>query len=242
MSKILEKAKKLRNLSQDNACTPEEAASYAAMLQDLLFKHNLDESDLQDEEYTPVYERELIDLGVSSPATKNWRASLYAAIAQFNFCKAILLPDKYIYLIGQEENREFVKYLYTQLESYLRKSQKAALKTFTKSLPFSVNAKEKTLWTKSFYIGAVNTIYTRLMLQNSMNIQEANNTNSGSGTALAIKVENALQDAVDNLVGKTKIKEGRKTKINSNGLASGAKAGNEATLNQSLGRRTALNA
>jgi len=243
MSKILDKVKKLRNLANDKGCTPEESATYAAMLQDLLFKHNLNEADLIDAESVPVYEKETIDLGVSSPTTKGWRANLYNAIAKFNFCKVVLLPGKYVYLIGQEENREFVKFLYTELERDLQTAQKNALKTFTASLPFGIGANDKALWTKSFYLGANNTIYERLESQKKTNTEEADQTKAGSGTALAIKVDNALRDATQALVGATKKPKQRSITINGNGYTSGVQTGNRVQLNQGIPqRRTALNA
>jgi hypothetical protein len=242
MSKILDKVKKLRNLANDKACTPEEAANYAAMLQDLLFKHNLNDADLIDAEHVPVYEKETINLGVSSPATKGWRQKLFGTLARFNFCKIVILPGNYIYLIGQEENREFVKFLYGEIEQYLQKSQKLALKSFTASLPFGIDAKGKALWTKSFYLGANNTIHERLESQKKTNIEEANQANTGSGTALAIKVDNALRDAVSALVGATKQTKSRGQRVNSNGYSSGVQAGNNASLNRSFTNRVALGA
>ena len=234
--KILERLKNLRKMATQSV-SPNEAANAYALLQDLLFKHNMSESELVDFEDAPVYEKEYIDLKVK---TALWRVSLMNCIAKNNFCNLINTQGSYVILIGTEENREVVKFLYDTLAFDLVRICKAGVKVAKVNNPFI----DGTLWNKSFYHGAVNAIATRLQAQKRQNIQEANEANPGTGTALAIKVDNALRDATASLVGATKqSKAGRGTRLDGNGFASGQQAGNNAQLNRSFTPgRVSLNA
>lgn len=233
MTSIVEKIKKIRAKQQNEACTAEESASYAGIIQNLIFQHNIEEEQLLDKEHIPFYDKENFDLGVKSTTMKKWRASLIHAIATFNFCRVFNYQDSsYVTLVGQEENREAVKFLYTVLEKQLITAQKNALKNVYYN---------KGEFTKSFYIGAANTIYVRLEEQYNRNMNTSNEASKGSGSALAIKVDNALTNAVNALVGQTREPRKRKTKILSEGYAQGSLAARNAELNQRLQvKRTAL--
>src|ERR1700676_3168063 len=182
--KIIDTITKLRNLAKDNA-NPDEAANAVALMQDLLFRHNLSENDLKDElEKAPAYEKEIIDLGVSSPQSKQWKVALMNLLALNNFCKLFNVHNSEVWLIGQEENRMVVKYLYDYLSKDLIKMGKVAWKEVKGSSYVT-----STLWKKSFFAGAVNTINTRLREQKRHSIAVADIDN-GKGTALALKIDN----------------------------------------------------
>jgi hypothetical protein len=238
--KIIDTITKLRNLATDNA-NPEEAANAAALMQDMLFKHNLTEFDLRDElGKTPEYEKEIIDLGVSSPQSKQWKAYLMHILAMNNFCKLINNTNNAeVWLIGQEDNRMVVKYIYDYLSKDLIKMGKLAAKEAKKDV--SLYRFNSTLWKKSFFSGANNAINTRLREQKRYNIAVADGDGAGRGTALALKIDNALRDATQALVGRTRESKSRRSRIDYNGYSAGTLAGNNAKLNQELpNRRLAL--
>jgi hypothetical protein len=237
--KIIDTITKLRALATDNS-NADEAANAAAKMQDLLFRHNLSESDLRSElEATPAYEKEIIDLGVSSPQSKQWKAYLIHILAMNNFCKLINNTNTAeVWLIGQEDNRMVVKYLYDYLSKDLIRMGKLAAKEAKKDV--SLYRFNSTLWKKSFFSGANNSINTRLREQKRHNISVAD-VDGGKGTALALKIDNALRDATQALVGRTKESRSRGSKVDYSGYAAGVQAGNNAKLNTAIpNRRLAL--
>jgi hypothetical protein len=232
--KILEKLLKLRNLATKNN-SPEEAANAASKFQDLLFQHNLTENDVQDIDNAPIYEKEYYDLKVK---TAKWRVALISTIAKNNFCKIVLTGTSRVIIVGQGDNREVVKYLYEYLATELNRLCKLGVKEAKKENTFL----DGNLWNKSFYIGAVFTISDRLDAQKTSSVNKANEENTGTGTALALKIDNALRDAITALVGPTKLTQTRRQSISLNGYSAGMQAGNGVKLNQEFSnRRMALN-
>jgi len=234
--KIIDTITKLRNLAKDNA-NPDEAANAVALMQDLLFRHNLSEDDLKDElEKVDPYEKEIINLGVSSPQSKAWKVGLMNLLAMNNFCKLFNTHTKEVWLIGQQENRMVVKYLYDFLSKDLIRMGKVAWKEAKVSSYVT-----STLWKKSFFQGAINTINIRLREQKRHNIAVADADGAGRGTALALKIDNALRDATQVLVPRSKVTKTRGQRLDSNGYSAGVQAGNNTKLNQELpNRRLAL--
>src|ERR1700680_168525 len=229
--KIIDTITKLRNLATNNS-NPDEAANAAAKMQDLLFRHNLSEDDLKtDLEKTPVYEKEIIDIGVASPQSKAWKVALMNLLALNNFCKVFNTRTSEVWLIGQEENRMVVKYLYDFLSKDLIRMGKLAAKEAKQLGPIN-----STFWKKSFFVGAVETINMRLREQRRHNIAVADADN-GKGTALALKIDNALRLAVDALVPHSRVARTRGQRLDGNGYSAGVQAGNNAKLNRELPNR-----
>lgn len=223
--KILAKLLKLRNLAEKNN-SAEEAANAAAKFQEILFEHNLTENDVKEIETAPVYEKEYYDIKIK---TAKWRNQLFSTIASNNFCKVILTASSRLILIGTEENRFVVKFIYENLAEDLNRICKSGVKVAKKENPFLDGA----FWNKSFYFGAVVTIAERLKAQKNASINKANEDN-GKGTALALKIDNALRDATQALVGATKKGRSSKVRIDGNGYAVGVQAGNSVNLQKSV--------
>lgn len=223
--KILAKLLKLRNLAEKNN-SAEEAANAAAKLQELLFEYNLTENDVQEIETAPVYEKEYYDIKVK---TAKWRSHLFATIARNNFCQVVSTGNSRLILIGTEENRFVVKFIYENLAEDLNRICKGGVKVAKKESPFLNGI----LWNKSFYFGAIRTISIRLSEQKNVSINKANEDNS-KGTTLALKIDNALRDATQTLVGATKKSRTSKVRVDGNGYAVGVQAGNSVNLQKSV--------
>ncbi len=110
--KVLERIKKLLALATSS--NEHEAAAAAAKAQELLLKHNLDESMLDDKEEESADFYSFID--------KNYvgvRGVLLHYICQATMCTEVLQSlaggHKKYYIFGKKENLEVVEYLYWHL-------------------------------------------------------------------------------------------------------------------------------
>ena len=101
-----ESAKEIGNL--------EEAAAFAAKIQELLQQHNLSMSDVENHQHSdakPISEQKLSYGSTKSDGT--WEIDLMSAVCQYNWCDYIWYNRTQVHLIiGKEENVEVVKYLY----------------------------------------------------------------------------------------------------------------------------------
>jgi len=87
MENIIEKIKKLLAKAKDSSVTEEEAIAYMNKAQELLSKHNLDMSSLQEEEESPI-DRTVIETPYGHI---KWRRELLTVVAQLFFCKGFIL-------------------------------------------------------------------------------------------------------------------------------------------------------
>ena len=81
---LIEKIRALAAKANDAACTEEEAASYAAKVQELLVENNLSEDVLN----ISVRQEKISKTYVRTPYNHMWRFQMAAAIADVYFCKA----------------------------------------------------------------------------------------------------------------------------------------------------------
>ena len=78
MDSILNRIRKLNNLTEERGATPEEAASAAAKVQAMLFEHNLSLSDVdtgEPEGHAEPYGKTEYDLG-ATVRTVQWKRTL----------------------------------------------------------------------------------------------------------------------------------------------------------------------
>lgn len=112
---VLDLIKKLLALS--HSPNEHEAALAASKAQGLLFKHKLSMAEV--EIHTKGQEKPQvgdISLDVEGPRKDGkWRPTLINAVARYNFCRAILITDHKVAIIGQQEDVEVVRELYNWL-------------------------------------------------------------------------------------------------------------------------------
>jgi len=130
--KLLNKIKNLLDLAEDkNSRHEAEAASKKA--QALIMKYNIEEAELRGGEEASIEEvkYELYKLKKYSEGT--WLRNLFFAVAKFNFCEIIIqkvnVPEykkrqEIIFILGEKDNIELVKFLSEQLCHRLRSIEK----------------------------------------------------------------------------------------------------------------------
>lgn len=127
---ILARIKKLLDLS--NSSNENEAALAAAKAQELMFKHNLEISQVENIDLRPdekVDEHNFdLDAGVSKVA--NWRSWLFSNVAKTSLCKAYFhrsyrgygkQSKVYGRIIGRKSDVEVAQYTYTWLTNELER-------------------------------------------------------------------------------------------------------------------------
>jgi Protein of unknown function (DUF2786) len=156
-TEIISKIKKLLQLADSNKnSNVEEAAVAAAKAQSLMEKHRIKKAMLNEKEQ--IGWRALIDKG--NP--ENWKLFLITALASTNGCYVVRSAeyekDNQVNVVGEELDFETVQQLYTYLVNELNKLcilDLLNIKTSSGSYP-SIE------YAKSFYLGAVTTIRSRL--------------------------------------------------------------------------------
>ena len=174
---ISQQIHKLSALTNDNATSPVEAANYAAIIQKLLWKHNLTLDQLapraDGRKKSADYKKEDFTLGVAANDLKQWKIDLFRAIAENNFCKVYNYTNsKYVVVIGEDDNIVAVKQMYAYLEYEIRSLGRNAYKVNSNRAYHS--QMEARVWKGSFRDGAVGTVRQRLAAQRTDDIEETN--------------------------------------------------------------------
>lgn len=208
---IIQKIKKLFALARKNP-NPFESESAAAKAQQLLLEYNLSEEQLdafrsKEERITKqFYEGHQTPNGLQEV---RWKIQLADAVAKNNLCKVIHHPYlKKISWIGTEPNIEISKFLFETLVwdiehiaeklwkdiLLLRKAeQDSGLTLFTDGTLRTVHGR---VWKKSFYLGMVKSLSTRLT-ENLSTLKVNNNIN-----ALIVINDQAIKQFIFNEFGR----------------------------------------
>ncbi len=155
--KIIAKIKKLLQLADTNRNSNiEEAASAAAKAQALMEKHRIQKAMLN--QVGHIAWRALEDKG--NP--EEWKLFLISFLAKNNGCYVVRSPDyetdNKIHVVGEEQDHETIQQLYTYLVNELNKLCIAELVRFHMEFGQYPNKE----YTKSWYLGALTTIDTKL--------------------------------------------------------------------------------
>lgn len=199
--RIIEQIKKLLALSDTSrGATIEEAATAAAKVQTLLFKHNLTMAEVQavnsDDDGYEMTTTALRGVG------REWRRTLLHVIAQANFCRSIgIIGAPWSKLIGKPCNIEIVEYLYAYLVREVWSCWKRRAKQFRK--------RSRARYCK----GCVMAIAVTLEEQRRQD-EDAGDT----CRALVIRVDQALDAAKDRLAGPTVRHKPRKDRSRSKAI------------------------
>jgi hypothetical protein len=164
MADIVSRIRKMLELSRKNN-SPEEAASAAAMAQELMFKYQISEADITIEERVA---EDVVDdeIGGDDKVKKDvWKASLANSIAKAFGCKMYTWRDyaggtnKVSYkVVGIKSVVQTVSYMFGYLSAEIDRLAEEAWKA-AKACGERTNGRT---WKNSFRLGAVNTVYSRL--------------------------------------------------------------------------------
>jgi hypothetical protein len=190
----LDKIQALKRLSENKSATPAEAANAAARVQELMLKHKITEADLgvdDDGEEVSWFKDDPLHV---SKRESTWRTMLAVGIANVNGCKCMtgVLPGgvRRITLVGRSSDVEVAKYLYAYLEreiDSLAKSHLASNGGLTSAL----------MRGKSFRLGAVNVVISRLTEQKHEVEEEARSQGQSSALTVIDKHDLDVQAWVD---------------------------------------------
>jgi len=129
--KLLLKIKKLMAKAQDPSVTESEAAAFAAKARQMLIDNKLSEASLDEVslERNPFgYER--VDVAARYNVAK-WKIDLFFAVARYNFCRAVHSQSSKghnMNLLGKQQDREIVIFLYDQLVAKIEALSKSEVK------------------------------------------------------------------------------------------------------------------
>jgi hypothetical protein len=218
-TKIVERIQKLLRL-RDNAGTQAEAENAAAKVQELLFKHNLEMSEVQS--HVPDDEKSKIERQFfTTDEGKNestWVQQLYSAIARYNFCMIVIHKQGYrqhqspqIAILGKPENIAVVGYTCDWLVPRIRKMSGEAFREYT-------GYEKKGKFTRGFLVGCVAGI------QHKLHKEWQALQDSAVSTALVVVNTQELEQAKTEMYGR--LSQGRRTSLSSQaGYQSGYSAG-----------------
>jgi hypothetical protein len=215
LATILAKLKKVQALK--DSTNPGEAANAAARFQQMLFRYNLQESQVTgwQEQQQTRYERQDLRVDGGWDVNLTWRRSLMHYICKFNFCDATFLTGTpKVAVIGRPENIQLCEYLFDYLSNEISRLCDEAY--LTTNIVGSTKA-----WRNSFY--------RTLARQQKQDQEQA----QGSGTALVRQSDAQLLAARDRLLGK--VVKGQKHKIaNAQGYYQGVEAGKNIRISDAL--------
>jgi hypothetical protein len=195
----LDKIQALKRLSENKSATPAEAANAAARVQELMLKHKITEADLGVEDSAEEVTWFKDDPLHVSKRESTWRLMLAIGIANVNGCKCMtgFVPGgvRRTTLVGRASDVEVVKYIYAYLEREIDALAKSHLASYSK--PPYLLAHTSLMRGKSFRLGAVNVIISRLKEQKEQVEQEARTQGQSSALAVIDNREAGVQAWVD---------------------------------------------
>lgn len=169
--KVLDKIQKLLNLKEgaEAVGSLHEAENAASRLQELLFKHNLDLSNITFEKAQKRIKiiDDYFDLRDKFDKRESaWVPLLYGAIARNNLCRVGVGKDG-IRIIGHEDNVQLVVYMAEQMIAKVRIAEKHAWDNYH-------GEEKRGTFRRGFFAGAASGINTRLR-RDKENMQKEGN-------------------------------------------------------------------
>ncbi len=246
MSKIVDRIRKLVELSKSNN-SAEEAASAAAMASDLMFKYQIGEADLQTSDKRE--QEQLVEESIGQEKKRQrdvWKACLAHAVAKGFGCEMYNSRDEKgnpkFQIFGVKSVVQTVSYVYGYLALEIERLCTAAWKTHGgKEDSFNARAKART-WKNSFRMGAMNAIRVRLEKQRTeqqaqvaeMVAAQKAAPEAPKSTSLALfkTDEERVEEGYKDLSRKLHLRAGRATRVNhsKNAYEHGREAGNGVAL------------
>jgi hypothetical protein len=233
---LIQRIKKLQNLTVERGATPEEAAAAAAKIQAILFQYNLEQIDI--DQADPLHAPDpLGKVEFTHDATRTtitWRRSLLHHVAKNNGCHTVYIGGTTKQaIIGTRAHIEGVLYLFDVIARQIDELATAAAKAVLSN---------KTSYRNSFCLGAVNTIGARLREQRQADEARATAPMSTAYQAkperYALALRNqaiAVQDATKKFF--PHVMQTRYSIGNPNGYAAGKAAGHNVRMHQGVAGR-----
>lgn len=216
---IIEKIKKLMAVTEARGATPDEAASAAAKVQELLFAYNLSQADLHDEPEDEIKMR-LHDV-VGPHISRTSRHMLMHVLTKFNFCEAIADTKRHRHiLIGKPHNIEVCLYMYEHIGAAIQRMARLAAK--------ENGGDGYVAYFHAFWRGACHTIGERLATQRER--ERA----SSAGNALVVQSAGELEAAKIRLLGEGATQTQRHRTRDIIGFMHGREAGKRVPLSKGL--------
>lgn len=245
LENVMEKVRKILEMTEGNGATPAEAANAAALAKRLMddyelsiadiraFSEQADAEGIASEEVT----QHEMKLRSEAPVGTHWRGELIHTLCQFNYCRTLRLTRleynsktarlnrtllDQVHVIGKRRHIEFVEYLYATIVRQIMHMARVYFKTLSKEEKGTLSDR---LLICSFAKGCVNTIWHRL------EAQQRELENRSGGKALITISESALSDYIS---GKFAVSEGRhaKQQFSGDAFAVGLEAGKRINLNR----------
>lgn len=223
---LINKIKNLLDLAEDEN-SKHEAEAAAKKAQALIMKYNIEEAELRQGDEATIEESTFHLWKIKNKSEGVWIRSLFHAVAKFNFCK-IIISNKWIddqwkevlYILGEKDNIELVKYLSTQLVHRFRSIRKKEWEQYEGGESYHV-------FRRGFFKGAVRGVYWKLEKQ-------WNQYAETESTAIVMsknseKLEKYVEENHGNL---GKARSGRTS--SRSGYSKGKQAGKNANLNAGL--------
>jgi hypothetical protein len=197
---IADKVRKLLALATSS--NPHEAALAAARAQDLMFRYNLELSQVQTDRQGDSYVKQDVTLSGAKSGDRNWRRLLMATIARNTFCKAIYYSGRgtrdkreQMAIIGQRHNIKHCQYLYEYLARELERMERLAWDAYC-AVTWTSERVHWLTYANNFYRGAVTEIERRLMEQRKASETAAEVEGQGDASrALVVLTAQQLQEA-----------------------------------------------
>lgn len=195
-----------------------EAAAAAAMVQNLLLKHNLSLADVRSKNGS---KHAYITMSVPVPSAR-WRQLLLDGIAKTNFCRAIIAQgNREMMILGERHNVEVVVWLNGFIAAQVQR-----LGTEWGD-EYGAGRTART----AFRLGAVTTVRKRLRDARAQAVQESAATN-----ALVVMTDAALDEAYRKAFPRAR-STGASVR-DANAYARGQAAGNNVTISNAVGAGT----
>lgn len=243
---LLQRIKKIYNLSGGGNDNENESASAAAKVQEMLLRYNISEDDLTDVEISRVeqYVNQIFTDHMRGTNVQQWKVFLAFAVSRANLCRVVSKHGGAVLdWIGKPSNIEVGKYLFDTLCAdlehmakekwttieYLRKLQEdnPEVSLFNKKSDLAfVHGKT---WKNSFFLGAVQTIEARL--QSSMNLLKG----ESNIMALVVLTDKELDAYKKKLYPKTHSYGGSRVALSGSGFNTGRAAGRDIQFKRGVG-------
>ena len=217
---IIEKIKKILAKTIENGCTPEEAATAAAMASKLMEQHQIDMADLVEKGEVV---RQPIDLEIfyESKRVDSWIAALANVLCAPFSCVVVISMNRGLGVYGRPDNREAFKATFEWLKNAIHKGGK-------NTCPSNVHGRT---WTQSYGLGADAAINARVKEERLALTQQAA---AGNKNAIMLLDEEGLVKKhanIDNLKPRTTAPQ-----INADGYRQGYNDGQKMNLGSVPGR------
>lgn len=223
---LINKIKNLLDLAEDEN-SQHEAEAAAKKAQALIMKYNIEEAELRQGDEATIEESLFHLWKIKNKSEGVWVRNLFHSVAKFNFCKIIIAKrwtdgelKEVLYILGEKDNIELVKYLSTQLVHRFRSVRKKEWKQYEGGESYHV-------FRRGFFKGAVRGVYEKLEEQWHQYAET-------ESTAIVMsKKDEQLQKYVEQNHGDLGKARSGKTSSRS-GYSKGKQAGKNADLNAGL--------